>query len=60
MRRGEKIPEDWVKCPVCDRQYGFIRCRITSQAKNYCLRCFIEQRDARLQTGGSARKTPNT
>lgn len=42
-RKSEKIPEEWVKCPKCDRFYGFIRCRITKGGKSQCLTCAVEE-----------------
>lgn len=39
-----KIPRDWVVCPECNLNYGFINCRITTQGKNRCLKCHIEMK----------------
>lgn len=39
-----KIPKDWVYCSVCDKRYGFIDCRVTSQGVNRCLKCHIEHK----------------
>lgn len=38
--KGKTIPKEWVTCPLCDRDYSFIRCRVTDRdGKNHCLSC---------------------
>lgn len=32
--KPEKIPEDWVRCPICKNRYAFIRCRISRWDEN--------------------------
>ena len=53
-RKPQKIPKDWVFCPVCGVQYAFIKCRYTiidgDGVRNMCLHCaVIEKRSARIK-----------
>lgn len=43
-RKPEKAPRDWSYCSRCDRPYGFINCRFTTnKGVNICLGCAIEE-----------------
>lgn len=56
LRKANKIPEDWVRCPVCLLTYGFIRCRVTlSDKRDICLICLGEENEQKRlhkETGG--------
>lgn len=42
-KKANKIPREWVYCPVCELPYGFVRCRVSywenGVRKEICLTC---------------------
>lgn len=48
----QTIPKEYTECPICFRDYSFIRCRVTlkNPTRNRCLEC--AQKEPLTQNSG--------
>lgn len=58
-KKPEKIPEDWVRCPVCLLKYGWMNCRVSlydKEGKRYeiCLTCACKREREARKSGSSS------
>lgn len=50
LRRANKIPKEWVWCPVCGQMYGFVRARVSlgNPQRERCLVCAEKERNPQV------------
>lgn len=58
--KGQKIPDNWVRCDKCLKKYGFISTRVSQPHKNreVCLTCLVEEDREREFRSETEKATP--